>query len=239
MNVRESAVAGLFYSADSQQLGQDVTGLLAAAEPPPTPAPKAIIVPHAGYVYSGPVAATAYRLLDPRRETVRRVIILGPAHRVFVEGLALPDADGFETPLGIVPLDHAAAAEISTLPGVVTSNAAHRDEHCLEVQLPFLQTALQQFSLVPIVVGRCDPPVVAAALDALWGGPESLIVISSDLSHYLPYDEAQRTDAETCRQILGKTTSLDGHQACGANAVKRPDGDRALSRPRRRCAGRA
>jgi len=219
MKIREPAVAGMFYPAEAAQLQREVSALLGGAEPLSGPVPKAIIVPHAGYVYSGPVAATAYRQLTPARRTVHRVVLLGPAHRVYLEGMAVPTADGFATPLGIVPVDRTGIQEVSALPGVCISDAAHRDEHSLEVQLPFLQTVLETFKLIPIVVGHCEPAEVAAVLDAVWDGPETLVVISSDLSHYLPYGQAQQADKNTCRQILARMGTLTGDEACGAHAI--------------------
>jgi len=178
-----------------------------------------MIVPHAGYVYSGPVAAAAYRLLDDVKHDIHRVVLLGPSHRVYLEGMAVPATKGFATPLGTVPVDQTMIRKISTMPGVCISDVAHKDEHSLEVQLPFLQTALETFKLVPIVVGHCEPALIAAVLDEVWGGPETLIVISSDLSHYLPYSQAQQVDKKTCRQILTRMATLTGDQACGASAI--------------------
>lgn len=219
MNVREPAVAGMFYAGRAEQLRRDVESLLGSGSAPPGKAPKAIIVPHAGYVYSGPIAAAAYRLLAPARNDIHRVALFGPAHRVYLDGMAVPAANAFATPLGTVRLDREALDDIAGLPDVGVSDAAHRDEHSLEVQLPFLQTVLADFTLVPVVVGKCAPERVAAAIDALWGGAETLVVISSDLSHYLPYEQATEVDANTCARILGKSTTLTGHEACGAQAI--------------------
>jgi len=224
MTVREPAVAGTFYPAGAEQLRQEVGSLLHNAESTSgqvakSSVPKAIIVPHAGYIYSGSVAATAYRLLIPARQKIQRVVLLGPAHRVYLEGMAVPAADEFATPLGAVPIDRAMIREISGLPGVCVSDAAHQDEHSLEVQLPFLQTVLEEFKLIPIVVGHCDPTLVAGVIDAMWGGPETLLVVSSDLSHFLPYIQAQQADEKTCGQILAGATKLTGDQACGAYAI--------------------
>ncbi len=219
MTIREPAVAGMFYPAGADQLRQEVGSLLQHTEAKSGPAPKAIIVPHAGYIYSASVAATAYRLLTPARQDFHRVVLLGPAHRVYLEGMAVPATDGFATPLGTVPTDQATLQEIAGLPGVCVSDAAHQDEHSLEVQLPFLQTVLEKFTLVPIIVGHCEPALVAGVIDAVWGGPETLIVVSSDLSHYLPYPQAKQIDANTSRQILTGATTLTGDQACGACAI--------------------
>jgi AmmeMemoRadiSam system protein B len=220
MSTRSPAVAGMFYPAHPDRLRKDVSRML--REHPVdggAAAPKALIVPHAGYVYSGGVAAAAYRQLEPARATVRRVVLLGPAHRVYLRGVAVPECETFSTPMGTVPVDRQAVEAISGLPGVVRSDSAHAEEHSLEVQLPFLQSILGAFSLVPIVVGQCEPEIPAAVLDELWGGPETLIIVSSDLSHYLPYEQARETDGRTCRRILEKSSALDGHDACGAHAI--------------------
>ncbi|MGI9344008.1 MAG: AmmeMemoRadiSam system protein B [Gammaproteobacteria bacterium] len=219
MTVRKPAVSGLFYSADKDALRRDVDAMLDAAHATGQSVPKAIIAPHAGFRYSGPVAASAYKLLEPARQRIRRVLLLGPAHRVYLDGMALSSAEGFATPLGTVPLDRDLLATIAALPDVCVSDKAHRDEHCIEVQLPFLQTVLAEFSLAPVVVGRCAAEPVAAVIDAAWGGPETLIVISSDLSHYHPYDEARRIDAQTCSRIVASATDLGGGEACGAHAI--------------------
>jgi AmmeMemoRadiSam system protein B len=216
---REPAVAGLFYPADPAVLRHDVALLLRDGPKRATSSPKALIVPHAGYQYSGSVAASAYRHLAGVRDRIERVLLLGPAHRLWLDGLAVPSTDVFATPLGDVAIDTSARERILDLPGVRVGDEAHRQEHCLEVQLPFLQMALQDFRLLPIVVGQCTPATVAAVIDAEWGGDETLIVISSDLSHYHRYDEARRIDARTSRRILNRSTELDGDEACGAAAV--------------------
>ncbi|UCG72999.1 MAG: AmmeMemoRadiSam system protein B [Chromatiales bacterium] len=219
LNRREPAVAGLFYAADPVELREGVVALLRSAPRPATEHPKALIVPHAGYPYSGAVAAAAYRHLAAASDQVERVVLLGPAHRVWLEGLAVPSVDLFTTPLGGVRIDTAARDLIRELPGVQVSDVAHAQEHSLEVQLPFLQTVLGDFSLLPIVVGQCAPAAVAAVIDGLWGGAETLIVISSDLSHFHPYEEARRIDARTSQRILARATDLAGDEACGAAAV--------------------
>jgi len=218
MAIRAPAVAGMFYPDHPAHLRRDLEQML-GDEPAEAAAPKAVIVPHAGYVYSGPVAASVYRRLASARSTITRVVLLGPAHRVYLEGMALPDVTGFATPLGQIPLDRPAMEAVSALPGVTWSNAAHACEHSLEVQLPFLQMVLDDFRLVPVVVGRCDADRVARVIDALWGGPETLVVVSSDLSHFLPYNRAREVDGNTCRRILGKTSSLSGEEACGAYVI--------------------
>jgi len=219
--IRRPAVAGAFYPGDSEALSRELVEMLEqTVEDAPAPAfPKLVIVPHAGYIYSGPVAASAYDRLRTARGIVTRVVLLGPAHRVPVRGLALPGAAAFDTPLGRIPIDAEAAARIRDLEQVVESPQAHALEHSLEVQLPFLQRVLGQFALVPLVVGEATAQEVAQVLERLWGGPETLIVISSDLSHYLPYEEARRTDGITAKAILGFDTGISHEQACGATPI--------------------
>jgi AmmeMemoRadiSam system protein B/AmmeMemoRadiSam system protein A len=184
-----------------------------------TERPKALIAPHAGYIYSGPIAASAYAQLAPLADRIRRVVLLGPAHRVALRGLALPGAAAFETPLGEVEIDEAAVAELRDLPQVVQSPAAHALEHSLEVQLPFLQTVLREFRLLPLAVGDASTDEVAEVIDRLWGGDETLIVISSDLSHYLSYADACRIDRSTVDTVLALEPVLDHAQACGATPI--------------------
>lgn len=220
--LRHAAVAGSFYPAEPEILRAQVDAFLAGeAGPAPghAPRPKALIVPHAGYIYSGPTAACAYRCLAGRAAGITRVVLLGPAHRVWLAGLALPEAEAFATPLGTVPLDAEACERARALPGVFVSGEAHAQEHCLEVQLPFLQRVLGAFTLVPLVVGEASPGTVATVLEALWGGPETLIIISTDLSHYLDYDTARTRDAATCAAILAGRTGLSGEQACGCRPL--------------------
>lgn len=217
--IRPAAVAGAFYPGDGPVLSRDLEALLGNIPAVKEPLPKAVIVPHAGYIYSGPIAASAYQRLAPGRSTIRRVVLLGPAHRVPVRGLALPDADYFATPLGMVSIDRAACDAIRDLPQVLISAAAHAMEHSLEVQLPFLQKVLDEFSLVPLVVGDASAEAVAEVIERLWGGPETLIVISSDLSHYLPYAVAQRVDEQTTGMILNLKTGINHEQACGGTPV--------------------
>jgi hypothetical protein len=208
----------MFYPAEPAQLAQDVRQLLGEASPPDLVA-KALIVPHAGYIYSGAVAATAYASLAPVAARIRRVVLLGPTHRVAVRGLALPDVEAFDTPLGRVMLDAAAARAIASLPQVTLSTQAHEFEHSLEVQLPFLQSVLGDFTLLPLAVGMATPEEVAEVLEAVWGGDETLIVISSDLSHFLPYAAAQQVDNETVRSILKLRQPLTHEQACGGTPI--------------------
>lgn len=217
--IREAAVAGQFYPGNTKELGKTVEHLLAAADDDEIGAPKALIVPHAGYIYSGPIAASAYARLRPYREQYRRVVLFGPCHRVPVRGLALSGADFFRTPLGDVPLDKAAIAGLASK-NIKNFEATHEFEHSLEVHLPFLQTVLDAFTLVPVVVGNTTAERVADALDELWGGPETLIVISSDLSHYLGYEQARVIDGQTCQAIEDlEVRAIDHDSACGATPV--------------------
>jgi MEMO1 family protein len=217
---RPPAVAGMFYPDTPKVLKNDITALLDAVPPAPTfPRPKAIVVPHAGYIYSGPIAASAYARLAPHAADIRRVILLGPSHRVAVRGLAVPHARSFATPLGNVPLDTDAIAAVLKLPQVIQHDAAHAQEHSLEVQLPFLQQVLGDFSLVPFSVGFATPDEVAEVLELIWDGPETLIVISSDLSHYHSHADATRRDRHTADDILHLRLLLDHEQACGATPI--------------------
>ncbi|HEY7214903.1 MAG TPA: AmmeMemoRadiSam system protein B, partial [Thermoanaerobaculia bacterium] len=195
-SVRPPAVAGTFYPAEPGELRSMVEGFL--REPADgRPAPKAVIAPHAGYVYSGAVAGSAFSVLAAAATSIRRVVLIGPAHYVPIRGLALPGHARFATPLGEVGIEPAGAQAALRLPQVRLVPDAHAREHSLEVELPFLQALLGDFELVPLVAGEADGGEVAEVLERLWGGPETLIVISSDLSHYLPYDAARRVDRET------------------------------------------
>jgi len=219
MKVREAAVAGLFYEADAQHLQQHIAKLMGGVQQNITPPPQALIVPHAGYIYSGQTAARAYRLLQPLRDQIRRVVLFGPAHRVYLQGMAVPSVDAFSTPLGRVRLDRESLQELTALPGVSVCDEAHREEHSLEVQLPFLQSVLTDFTLVPVVVGYCDTPTVSAAIDRLWGGPETMVVISTDLSHFHSDIQARGLDNRTCERLVAKDNTLVGAEACGAFAL--------------------
>jgi AmmeMemoRadiSam system protein B len=214
-------VAGFFYPSDPAELEAAVAGYLEAAsahaksQPAQTP-PKALIAPHAGYVYSGPVAASVYARLAPVRARIERVVLLGPSHRVPLPGLAASGADVFLTPLGEVPVDRQAVERLLRFPQVKLLEAAHEGEHSLEVQLPFLQRVLERFSLVPLSVGDATPEEVDAVLEELWGGPETLIVVSSDLSHYYDYDTARKLDAQTTQAIEAlDPRGLGTDSACG------------------------
>lgn len=216
--VRHPAVAGLFYPADPVQLHQDITRYLndAAQSEADAPLPKAIIVPHAGYIYSGPVAASAYARLLPGRERIHRVILLGPSHRVPFLGVASSSAEAFSTPLGNIPLDRQAIDELADLPQVQLLDQAHSMEHSLEVHLPFLIEVFEHFTLVPLVIGDSSPREVAEVLAKLWGGPETLIVISSDLSHYHDYLSAKRIDSATSEAIISlHADNVHAENACG------------------------
>jgi AmmeMemoRadiSam system protein B len=221
LSVRAPAVAGMFYPGANRELAQNLAEMLGAAahEAPERAVPKAIIAPHAGYIYSGPVAASVYALLAPARSRIRRVVLLGPTHRVAVRGLALPGCEAFATPLGMVRVDEASIEAIRKLPQVVVSAQAHALEHSLEVHVPFLQVVLEQFTLVPLAVGQASAQEVAEVLELLWGGPETLVVVSSDLSHYLGYHDAQALDRVTAKAILALATDLSHEQACGATPV--------------------
>jgi hypothetical protein len=217
--VRNPAVAGLFYPDDPVVLRQTVEALLGESAVA-GPAPKALIAPHAGYIYSGPIAATVYGRLASVRHAIRRVVLLGPSHRLAFHGLALCRAEAFLTPLGPVPVDPAAPDLLADLAQVHMNEAAHAGEHSLEVHLPFLQVVLSDFKLVPLVVGDASPDAVAEVLDRLWGGPETLIVVSSDLSHYHDYATARRLDGETSQLIENLSrVEFDGEHACGCRPI--------------------
>ncbi len=219
--VRPPACAGRFYPADQTELLQTVKNLLASAKTPDGPAPKAIIAPHAGYDYSGPVATSAYACLKSARDAVKRMVLIGPAHYAEFAGLATSSADAFSTPLGSVAVDKDALAQLRCLPQVIVFDQAHQPEHCLEVHLPFLQTVLDGFTLVPLLVGDAADEGVAEVLAALWDGSETRIVVSSDLSHYHDYQTAKTLDQTTARIIEAlQAEQLDGDQACGFRPIR-------------------
>ena len=218
MNTRPPAVAGSFYPGGETTLQDTVSGFLEDADKRDL-SPKAIIVPHAGYIYSGSVAASAYALLAPVAEQIKRVVLLGPSHHIPFEGLALPEVQSFMTPLGPVKLDTEIMDELLRFSQVQPLDAAHEHEHSLEVQCPFLQACLPDFMLIPLVVGAAPPLAVAEVLDFLWGGNETLVVISTDLSHYHNYEEACSRDNVTRRAIEQLNTNLTGGQACGAHPL--------------------
>ena len=243
--IRRPAVAGTFYPADPGRLREQVEELLAgsaasglaaplpapgrssegpathAGEPVPSGPPKAIIAPHAGYIYSGPIAASAFKTLEPLRGKIRRVVLVGPSHFVPFAGLALPGADAFETPLGEVPIDADGVARVGEFPQVVSLPAAHGREHGLEVELPFIQSVLGEVEIVPMVTGSAAPEEVAEVIEALWGADETLIVISSDLSHFYDYETALRLDASTAESITEMCPAELGEgSACGRLAIQ-------------------
>jgi len=219
INLRPAAVAAMFYPESAAVLVRQLAQMLAAAPQALAQRPKAVIVPHAGYVYSGPVAASIYAPLAPLRNSIRRIVLLGPTHRVAIAGLAVPSSSAFATPLGNVPVDQEALAALADLPQIVVDDAAHADEHSLEVQLPFLQTIFGEFSLLPFAVGRASPDEVAEVLGRVWGGEETLIVVSSDLSHYLPYAAARKIDTQTAQRIVDLDPTLHHEEACGATPI--------------------
>jgi len=219
--VRSPAVAGLFYPRDADELRDAVTGYTDGCARVVTARrrPKALIVPHAGFPYSGAVAGCAYRVLRDSAAPVSKVVVIGPSHRVPMRGLAVPSLDWFATPLGNIPIDREGRQRLREFGLAGTSDAPHAAEHSLELQLPFLQTVLGNFELLPIAVGLAPPGQVARALDAVWGGPETLIVVSSDLSHHHTYDEARKLDDLAMHSILERRDDLADEQACGARGI--------------------
>ena len=220
--IRPPAVAGSFYPADPDELARAVDALL-----PPTPSdqapPKAVIAPHAGYEYSGAVAGTVLSLLAPAADTIRRVVLVGPAHFQPLEGVAVSGADAFATPLGEVEVDDEARAAALAVGRVVRrDDAPHRREHSLEVELPILQRLLRGFRIVPLVTGgTADPDDVADVLDAVWGGDDTVVVCSSDLSHYHDHDTATALDRRTADAIVHRDVGGVGNSdACGAAAIR-------------------
>jgi AmmeMemoRadiSam system protein B len=227
--VRAPAVAGSFYPLNPAELREVVRGYVAEAcaraahEPPTTSAarPRAVVAPHAGYVYSGPVAGSAFAPLAPLRGRISRVVVLGPSHRVAFEGLAVPQAGAFATPLGVLHVDEDARAALLALPQVVASDRAHAAEHSVEVQLPFVQEVLGEVAIVPLVAGDTSDAEAAEALECLWSDPKTCVVVSSDLSHYYAYDDAKRLDAETAHAIeLLSPEDIGNEQACGRIGVR-------------------
>ncbi|HBC56438.1 MAG TPA: AmmeMemoRadiSam system protein B [Gammaproteobacteria bacterium] len=217
---RAPAVAGTFYPAHPQELKQMVDGFLDEVAIHTHSSPKALIVPHAGYIYSGPIAATAYAQLASMRDKINRVIVLGPAHRVAFHGLAVPSVASFNMAFGQIPVDQSTIEKLVQLPQVSVMDEAHQLEHSLEVQLPFLDTVLDHFTLVPIVVGEASAQQVAEVIESCWGGEETLIVVSSDLSHYEQYETAKKIDRETCQQIEAlEWQALTYSSACGCQAI--------------------
>ena len=219
--IRPPACVGRFYPADPAELRRMVRSFLDDAGTAEEPAPKAIIVPHAGYAYSGPVAASAYARLEPARDVIERVVLMGPSHCAEFSGLATTSADAFATSLGPVPLDKEALTQIRSLPQVIVFDEAHGPEHCLEVQLPFLQSVLDEFIIVPLLAGNASDEEIAEVLVALWNGPETRIVVSSDLSHYHDYAAAKTMDQATAQNIEAlRAEQLDDNQACGFRPIR-------------------
>ncbi len=218
--VRPPAVAGTFYPSEPRRLRGEVAACLAAAPEPEPPFPRAVVAPHAGYVYSGPVAGSAFRAVAPLAGRVRRVVVLGPSHYVAFRGLALPVAERFRTPLGEVAVDAAARAELAGLPQVATDNRPHEREHALEVELPFLQSVLGAFTLVPLTVGDASAAEVAEVIERLWS-EDTLVVVSTDLSHYLDYETAAARDRATSEAIVALDETRIGElDACGRHPLR-------------------
>lgn len=218
--IRQAAVAGMFYPADRRQLTLMISDFLSDAKTNGHK-PKAIIAPHAGYIYSGPVAASAYARLSDCASSIKRVVLLGPAHRMSIRGLAASTAAAFATPLGDVPVDREAQQSILALSQVQLIDEAHRGEHSLEVHLPFLQMICPDFSIVPLLVGTAEDSEVAEVLEKLWGGPETLIIISSDLSHYHDYATAHALDLTTAEAIEHlDLASIRYDSACGRIPIR-------------------
>jgi AmmeMemoRadiSam system protein B len=214
-SVRQPAVAGTFYAAEAGELEKSVTAHLASPHAWEIDA-KALVAPHAGHVYSGPIAGAAYASVRHLAERISRVVLLGPAHRVAFKGIAVPSCDRLATPLGEIAVDWRGVAQALTLPNVHIADAAFENEHSLEVHLPFLQRALGEFALVPLLVGDARPEGVEQVLHKLWGGPETLVVVSIDLSHFHDYQAARKLDAEATRAIeTFNIDGLSGELACG------------------------
>jgi AmmeMemoRadiSam system protein B len=214
LRVRPAAVSGLFYPDDPRELDDCVRNLL-QSEFPPQARPKALIAPHAGYVYSGPTAAAAFRLLEGAAGQIERVVLIGPSHRVPFRGLAVPSVGAFATPLGRIRLDAEGRKQLLDLPQVRLTDTPHAPEHSLEVELPFLQVLLGEFALLPIAAGDATAAEVAQALERVWGDAHTLVVVSTDLSHYHSYDSARQLDAATNESVLKLASDFDGEQACG------------------------
>ena len=218
---RKSALSATFFEADPNQLARSVDGYVHQdrAITAKAACPKIIIAPHAGHIYSGSVAGKAYALLAAHASRIRRVVMLGPSHRVYFKGIALPGAASFETPLGALPLDTLGFAALADFPFISTRHDAHAQEHCLEVHVPFLQRTLPHAALVPLLVGDVPPQAVAQVLRRLWASEDTVFIISTDLSHFHAYHHANTLDAATCTKILALDATLHHDQACGATPV--------------------
>lgn len=219
--MRPPAVAGLFYPENANELRHAVNGYIAEASLRAAVAdrPKALIVPHAGYQYSGSVAGFAYRRVRDWSADIHHVVMIGPSHRVAIRGLAVPSVGTFMTPLGSVPIDATGRSRLLELGLVGISDAAHAVEHSLEVQLPFLQVVLKDFDILPITIGFALCEQVARAIDAVWGGSDTLVLVSSDLSHYHTWSDARQLDDATTRAIVERRSDLPDEQACGACGI--------------------
>ncbi len=216
INVRAPAVAGVFYPADRETLASDVARFIENAPVPQTLEPKALIAPHAGYVYSGQVAANAYITWQSQKNKIERLVLIGPAHRIALKDIAVPSVDAFQTPLGEVEIDREAISAILDLPQIVINDEPHRQEHSLEVHLPFLQKVLGDFKLLPLVVGAVAGQQVAEVIERLWGSDSTRFLISTDLSHFKDYKNAQKIDRETAQSIESMNpTMLSPEKACG------------------------
>lgn len=216
---RVPAVAGLFYPANAGDLDSQVGKYLSSTTSTHGKQPKILVVPHAGYMYSAQTAAKAYSLLTPYRDTIRNVVLVGPSHHVALKGVALSNDDYFTTPLGKIEVNKALNAELSVQPGFQYNNAAHLKEHSLEVQLPFLQKVLKNFTITPIVYGEADPQELANALAPFLKQPETLIIFSADLSHYYTYDQAKQIDDQTKTLVENKIPLVEDHMSCGATGI--------------------
>lgn len=220
MNIRPAAVADMFYTANGEELAAQVSEFMDADEVINI-VPKALIVPHAGYIYSGGTAGKGFALIKKLSTVVNKIVLIGPCHRVWIQGLAIPDCQYFETPLGKIEVDSKTLSELTKFPQVVISDQAHAQEHCLEVQLPFLQSIFPQFKLIPLVAGEVSKNAFIEVLEYLWGGEETLIVISSDLSHFLDYDSAVAIDRKTSQAIENfEADSINSNMACGSAGIK-------------------
>jgi AmmeMemoRadiSam system protein B/AmmeMemoRadiSam system protein A len=219
LSIRQAAVAGTFYPADKEELTAMIDSFYANASDQPAVG-KALIAPHAGYIYSGEIAASCYAPLRKRKNTISKVVLLGPSHYVGFMGMALPTVDFFTTPLGDIPIDKELHKKAIECEDTFTLDNAHLQEHSLEVHLPFLQKSLESFTLLPVVVGQCDPKLIAKMLHEVWGGPETLIVISTDMSHFKNYQDAQKCDQKTADNIVNfNIESIDHYDACGSAPV--------------------
>jgi AmmeMemoRadiSam system protein B len=220
-NIRPAAVAGTFYPAQLAKLARMVAGFLEQSPVQPAPNAKAVVAPHAGYVFSGPIAGSAFRSWAGAPQKISRVVLLGPSHYADFRGIALPESTGFATPLGTVPIDMEGVRQARALRQVRCLETAHQDEHCLEVELPFLLAVAPGAAIVPLLVGEAGDDEVSAVVEALWGGEETRFVVSSDLSHYNDYETARQTDRATAAAIEGgRPEEISARRACGHMAIR-------------------